>query len=105
MSSLLIAFVPGLIMAKKASADNLAPGARVQVRSGVTVPEFTEVSCAGWTGVVIELVGKKADAKCVVEWDEGTVAQMPRSYVEQCEKQNLFYRMACLARSDLEPLG
>lgn len=92
-------------MAKKQSADNLAPGARVQVRPGVSVPEFPDVSCAGWTGVVVELVGKKADAKCVVEWDEATVAQMPRAYVEDCEKQNLFYRMACLARDELEPAG
>ena len=92
-------------MAKKKAADNLAPGARVQVRPGVSVPEFPDVSCAGWTGVVVELVGKKADAKCVIEWDETTVAQMPGAYVEQCEKQNLFYRMACLPRDDLELVG
>ena len=90
-------------MAKKQASGNPSPGTRVRVKPGVSVPEFPDVVCDGWTGTVVELVGKKADAKCVVEWDEETVQRMPRSYVDECEKQNLFYRMACLPGGDLEP--
>ena len=92
-------------MAKKQSAGNLSPGTTVRVKPGVSVPEFPAVSCAGWSGTVVECVGTKTAPKYVIEWDEATVEQMPRSYIEQCESQNLFYRMACLSSEDLEPAG
>lgn len=90
-------------MAKKQATGKLSPGTRVRVKPGVTIPEFPDVSCAGWTGTVAELVGKKTEPKYIVEWDEATLRQMPPSYVKECERRNLFYRMACLGGEDLEP--
>ena len=90
-------------MGKKKVSDTLAPGTKIRVKSGVTIPEFPEVACGGWTGSVAELTGKKAEPKYVVEWDESVVAAMPKAYVEQCEKSGLYYRMACFGREKIEP--
>lgn len=87
---------------KKVSGDTLAPGTRIRVKSGVTIPEFPDVECGGWTGSIAELTGKKADPKYVIEWDDAVVAAMPRAYVEQCEEGQIYYRMACFGRDDLE---
>ena len=91
-------------MPKKKPSKALSAGARIRVRPGVTVPEFPEVACAGWTGRIAEIAGKKADPKYVIEWDEAVVEAMPRSYVEQCEQQGLFYRMACFSADEIELL-
>jgi hypothetical protein len=90
-------------MGKKKVSDTLAPGTRIRVKAGVTIPEFPSVDCGGWTGQVAELTGKKAEPKYVIEWDETVVASMPKEYVEVCEKNGLYYRMACFPRENLEP--
>ena len=89
-------------MGKKKVSDALAPGMKIRVKPGVTIPEFPEVECGGWTGSIVELTGKKADPKYVIEWDESVIAAMPKSYVEQCEKNQIYYRMACFERENLE---
>ena len=43
-------------MAKKKSAGGLDEGTRVRVKPNVASPEFPEVSLAGWTGAVMEVV-------------------------------------------------
>ncbi len=91
-------------MAKKASASRLTPGTRVRAREGVTVPEFPEMTYAGWTGTVRELMGKKSAPKYLIEWDDETIEQMPQEYRDQCEEQQVFYAMACLAYEDLQVL-
>ncbi len=93
-------------MAKKKSArtKNLSPGQAIRIKPGTTAPEFPEVSCAGWTGVVTELIGKKSDPQYVVEWDEATLQAMPQSYKDQCEERNLTYSFSCFSLSDIERL-
>lgn len=91
-------------MAKKKSANNskLAPGQAIRIKPGVTAPEFPDVSCAGWTGIIMELIGKKTDPQYVVEWDQSTLRQMPQSYKDQCEEQKLTYSFSCIAAGDME---
>lgn len=89
-------------MAKKSTSSVLAAGTRIRVKPGVSVPEFSEVSCEGWTGTIAELTGKKTDPKYVIEWDEETVGKMPPSYVQACESQNLYYRMAYFGGDEIE---
>ena len=89
-------------MSKKKTSDKLTVGTRIRTKTGVTAPEFPEVSCEGWTGRVNDLTGKKSDPKYVIEWDESIIESMPVAYVEQCEQKNLFYRMACFAGDELE---
>ncbi len=90
-------------MARKKTAGMLAEGTRVRVRDGVTVPEFPDVSCAGWTGAVVDMAGKKDAPQYVIEWDARTIAAMPSGYQEQCEKQNLLSTMVCLPPDTIEP--
>ncbi|HUG90855.1 MAG TPA: hypothetical protein VML55_08485 [Planctomycetaceae bacterium] len=78
-------------------------GASVRVKPGVTAPEFPDVSCAGWTGRVAERVGKKADPKYVVAWDEATLAALPPGYRERCEQKSLLFEMSCFAADELDP--
>jgi|GEM_PF-2444066 len=94
------------VMAKKRSSGKLKVGTRVRVKEGTSVPEFADVVCGGWTGGVDNLIGKsKPDPKYVIEWDEATIEAMPADYISKCEESNLFYRMACFSRDDLEVLN
>ncbi len=90
-------------MAKKKSAKTpkLAPGQAIRIKPGVAAPEFPEVSCAGWTGVIMELMGK-TDPKYLVEWDQATLDNMPGSYKEQCEERTLTYSFCYFSSEDME---
>ena len=89
---------------KPARKNPFAPGQSVRIKAGVTAPEFPNVSCAGWTGVIIELIGKKADPQYVVEWDKATRSRLPQSYKDQCEERTLTYSFSCFPASDMEPM-
>lgn len=91
-------------MGKKKSSAKFQKGDRVKVKEGVNLPEFTEYSCSGWTGTIVDLLGKKTDPKVVIEWDEEIVEAMPADYVSLCEEKQLFYRMACLTGPEIETL-
>jgi hypothetical protein len=98
-------FQPGMThMAKKQAArmTKLSPGQFIRIKPGVAAPEFPDVSCGGWTGVIMELIGKKTDPQYVVEWDQATLNIMPRSYKDQCEERHLTYSFSCFALSDME---
>lgn len=93
-------------MAKKKSggkASGFKPGQKVCVREGVCAPEFPDISCAGWTGLVADILGKrKPNPQYVIQWDETTIAGMPENYEALCEEQNLLYTMACFPKEELE---
>ena len=91
-------------MAKKKATRKakLSPGQPIRIKAGVTVPEFPEVSCAGWTGVILEVTGKKADPQYVIEWDAASLDAMPQSYKDECEAKNYMFSYSCFSLSDLE---
>jgi len=80
-------------------------GTTVRVKEGVVVPEYPEFSCAGWTGSVVELSGKKKNPKYIIEWDEKTLGEIPDEYREKCEEAGMYFRMACLMGNELESLA
>lgn len=90
-------------MARTKQTARFSIGTRIRVKPGVTAPEFPDVPCQGWTGGIVDQIGKKSAPKFVVEWDASTLENMPASYVEQCEQSGLFYRMACFTGDQLEP--
>jgi hypothetical protein len=92
-------------MAKKKTAVGLPAGTRIRVKGGVTSPEFPEISIAGWTGSVLEASGKPPHLSYIVEWDQTTLDSMPAEYIQKCEADQLFHRMASLAESVIEPLS
>lgn len=84
-------------MGKKASSA-IKAGSNIQVKEGVCVPEFPEICCEGWTGMVVEVRGKKVSERTyILEWDDETVNKMPSAYKSQCEEQGFFFKMACLS--------
>jgi hypothetical protein len=91
-----------LSMAKKKAAGGIAEGTPITVKPGVTSPEFSEVSIAGWTGKISEVTGKAPSQKLIIEWDDATLAKMPADYLAKCEAQQLYHRMACLPLEDVE---
>lgn len=90
-------------MAKR-GATKIVPGTAVRVRDGVSLPEFPDVSPAGWTGSVMEVKGRGAAAQYIIQWSAPTIEAMPAEYRAHCEEQGLFYEMVCLAKDDVEPL-
>lgn len=89
-------------MADVKTAERLSVGTRIEVKPGVTSPEFPDVPCEGWSGTIVELIGRKSDPKYVVEWDERTIERMPEDYRDLCEENGLFFRMACFAAEEIE---
>lgn len=82
-------------MAKKKSSK-LKAGTPVRIKPGTPLPEFPNISIDDWAGMVLETKGSGANLQYIIEWDDATVEKMPQSYLEQCEEQGLFFRMACL---------
>lgn len=92
-------------MAKKKTAVGLAAGTLIRVKPGMMSPEFPEISLSGWTGSVVESSGKPPDLKYIVEWDDQTMTAMPAEYVEQCEAQQLYYKLASLPESAIDAVS
>lgn len=86
---------------KKSAADGV--GQKIRVKPGIASPEFPDISIEGWTGMVAETSGKAPAVKFIIEWDDATVDAMPKTYIERCEAQQLYYRMACLDAEVTEP--
>lgn len=86
----------------KKTTVKLKVGSRIRALESVVSPDFPDVSFAGWTGRIVEMSGKKPPFKYFIEWDEPVVSGMPRSYVERCEQQQIYFRWACLNDADFE---
>lgn len=89
-------------MAKKKSPGKFAVGSKVRVKTGITSPEFPEISIGGWVGTIVEASGKGDAVQCVLEWDDTTMSSMPADYLRKCEAGNLYHAMACLPEEHLE---
>ena len=81
-------------MAKR-KASRSFEGQSIRVLDGVTMPEFSEVSIAGWTGTIVES-GAGDAPQLIIEWDAASLAKLPASYLEHCDSQGLYAGMACL---------
>ncbi len=92
-------------MAKKKAVAGYETGTRVRVRDGVVSPEFPEIPIGGWTGAVMEATGKPPLVYYIIEWDQATLDAMPAEYVQKCEAQMLYHRMANLPETDVEVLS
>lgn len=87
-------------MAKKKASLSLE-GQSIRVKDGVAMPEFAEVSIAGWTGTVVES-GAGESPQLIVEWDAASIAKLTASYQEHCDSQGLYAGMVCLAFDQVE---
>src|SRR4051812_49203891 len=79
------------------------PGAKVRVRSGVTVPDFEDIPLGGWTGT-IEMVEQVDDQITYeIEWDRRTLDGMHPVYRKRCERDGLDLETMWLTEDDVEP--
>ena len=85
--------------------SRLKVGTPITGHDSVTSPDFPDVSFGGWTGKVVEVSGRKAPFRYFVEWDESVVAQIPQSYIDRCEEQQIYFRWACLNDSQFEAIS
>lgn len=85
-------------------AAKLAIRSTVRVRDGVLSPDFPEISFAGWTGTIVEVSKKKSGTTYILEWSDATLDSMPTEYVDPCEEDQLFHRMACLTADEIEAI-
>ncbi len=88
-------------MAKKKTSKTIPIGTRVEIAEGVVIPEFDEVLCEGWTGTIIDTLGKKSDPKYVIEWDDVIMEKLPAEYITHCKSKQLYYRCACFVKTEL----
>ncbi len=90
-------------MAKR-KASRSFEGKSVRVKDGVTMPEFAQVSIAGWTGTIVE-AGAGDAPQLIIEWDAAALAQMPAEYRTHCDRQGLYAGMASLPFEQVEILA
>lgn len=90
-------------MAKRST--KFKPGTHVRVVEGSTMPEFEDVSIAGWTGMVLESRGRGDNLKYIVEWSDETLQNLPAAFLELAEQQQLATEMACLSANAVEATG
>ena len=38
----------------------------------------------------------------MIEWDQVTIDNMPAEYLAECEQNQLFHRMACFCRGEID---
>lgn len=84
--------------------DELRPGSPVRVKADISAPDLPDFVIAGWTGVIVEVGGKKTARKYFIEWDAETLGAMPSEYTEACEEKQLYHLMTCLAADQIEPV-
>ncbi|MCA8984820.1 MAG: hypothetical protein R3C12_24870 [Planctomycetaceae bacterium] len=85
-----------------AKRTKLANGAKVRIKSGVTIPEVPPVNADSWTGLIVEVKGRAENLQYIIEWDDETEAKMPQEFIRECEEAGLFYKMACLPHTAVE---
>lgn len=78
-------------------------GDSVSVREGVTDPE-SGLDMSGWQGRVVEIrEGNEGRPLICIAWDSHTLHNMPESYLEESELEELDWRQFCLWDTDIEP--
>lgn len=90
-------------MMAKRKASRSVNGTSIRVKDGVTMPEFSAVSIAGWTGTIVES-GSGEAPQLIIEWDAAAMTKLPAEYQVHCETQGLDAGMACLPLAQVEIL-
>jgi Calcium binding len=78
------------------------PGAKVRVRSGVTVPDFEDIPLGGWNGTIKESEQFEDQIDYEIEWDRRTLDGMHPVYRKRCERDGLDLESMWLGEEDLE---
>src|SRR5208337_2591399 len=69
---------------KPSDAVRFQTGAKVRVKSGIRVPDFSDIPLGGWSGTITE-VDAKPPVTFLIKWDRRTLELMHPVYRKRCE--------------------
>jgi len=95
-------FHGGYRMAKTKSVPRFNVGENVCVRSGVSDPDYDDLTIGGWAGTVAE-VHSGTPPTFLVRWSNVTLKNQSSIYRKRCERDGLHSNEMCLQEGDLEP--
>jgi hypothetical protein len=78
------------------------PGAKVRVKSGVTVPDFEDIPLGGWTGTITGVEQADDQITYEIQWDERTLAGMHPVYRKRCLRDDCDVKTMWLGDEDLD---
>jgi hypothetical protein len=78
------------------------PGAKVRVKSGVTVPDFEDIPLGGWTGTITEVEQADDQITYEIQWDKRTLAGIHPVYRKRCLRDDCDVETVWLGDDDLE---
>ena len=65
-------------------------GQSVRVKRGILCPDDSDFDLSGWQGRIIDIVEEEADESTIgISWDSITLKEMPKTYIEKSEKEDL----------------
>ena len=87
---------------KPTTSPRFEPGAKVRVKSGVTVPDFEDIPLGGWTGTIRGVEQTDDQVTYEITWDERTLAGMHPVYRKRCRRDDCDVETMWLGDDDLE---
>lgn len=88
---------------KSPAAARFAPGAKVRVKPGTSVPDCADIPLGGWAGTIEEVDQRSEPATYLVEWNRHTLNHVHPVYRKRCERDGLERERMWLSEEDLEP--
>jgi hypothetical protein len=87
---------------KPSDAVRFQTGAKVRVKSGIRVPDFSDIPLGGWSGTITE-VDAKPPVTFLIKWDRRTLELMHPVYRKRCERDGFEMETMWLGEEDIEP--
>lgn len=78
-------------------------GQSVKVKQGVKCPDNLDFDLSGWQGRIIDFDKEGYKPTIGIEFDSITLKEMPKAYIENCEKEGLSWSEIYLYEREVEP--
>ena len=89
-------------MAKTKSVPRYNVDDEIRVRSGVSDPDYDDLTIGGWAGTIAEAYNVTPPT-FLVRWSKETLKNQSSVYRKRCERDGFHCNEMCLQESDLEP--
>jgi calcium binding protein len=87
----------------KSGSPRFRVGDKVQVKSGVIDPDFSDIPLGGWSGTVKEVEQADDEITYDIKWNKKTLGGMHPIYRKRCERDGLEIETMWLGEEDIEP--
>jgi hypothetical protein len=89
-------------MSKTRPLPKFSIGNKVRVPSGVSDPDYNDLTIGGWVGTIRE-VEKRSSPAYLVRWNEETLKSQSSIYRKRCKRDGFDGQEMWLGEDDLEP--